>query len=80
MMSGEATILEGAAAEAANTALHSRYGWQYNIVPLLRLPGVKNVDSTLGLREKLRRATTKTLWPESAIVEVKLTSARAGNR
>jgi PPOX class probable F420-dependent enzyme len=79
-MSGEATVLDGSAAEAANAALRSRYGWQYNIVPLLRLPGVKNVDSTLPLREKLRRATTRTLWPESAIVEVKLASASAGNR
>ncbi|MDT5337223.1 MAG: hypothetical protein QOD90_2728 [Mycobacterium sp.] len=79
-MGGEATILDGSAAEAANTALHSRYGWQYNTVPLLKLPGVKNVDSTLSLREKLRRATTRTLWPESAIVEVKLTGARPSNR
>jgi PPOX class probable F420-dependent enzyme len=74
---GEATILDAAAAEAANTALHRRYGWQFNIVPLLRLPGVKNVDSALPLREKLRRATTRSVWPDSAIVEVKLTRADA---
>jgi PPOX class probable F420-dependent enzyme len=69
---GEATVLHGADAEAANRALHRRYGWQYNVLPLIRLPGVKNVDSTLPWREKLRRATSRTVWPESAIVEVKL--------
>jgi PPOX class probable F420-dependent enzyme len=69
---GEATILDGSAAEEANRALHRRYGWQYNVVPLLKVPGVKNVDHELPLREKLRRATARELWPDSAIVAVKL--------
>jgi len=69
---GRATIVDGPAAEAANVALHRRYGWQYNVVPLLRLPGVKNVDHALPLREKLRRATMNGVWPDSAIVEVTL--------
>lgn len=69
---GRATIVGGPAAEAGNAALHRRYGWQHNLVPLLRLPGVKNVHQTLSLREKLRRATTTDLWPDSAIVEVVL--------
>ncbi len=69
---GTASILDGEAAESANRQLHRRYGWQYNLVPLLKVPGVKNVDHDLALREKLRRATAKTLWPDSAIVEVKL--------
>jgi len=30
---GQATILSGAAADAANRALQRRYGWQYNVVP-----------------------------------------------
>jgi PPOX class probable F420-dependent enzyme len=71
-LSGEATILDGPAAEVANAALHRRYGWQYNTVPLLKLPGVKNVDHELSLREKFRRATAKTVWPDSALVEVKI--------
>ena len=69
---GRATIVDGPAADAGNTALHRRYGWQHNVVPLLRLPGVTNVHQTLPLREKLRRATTNDLWPDSAIVEVAL--------
>jgi hypothetical protein len=58
---------------AANRALQRRYGWQYDVVPLLKVRGVKNVDHALPLREKLRRTTTKSLWPDSAIVGVKLT-------
>jgi PPOX class probable F420-dependent enzyme len=69
---GRATIVDGSAAEAANAALHRRYGWQHNVVPLLRLPGVKNVHQDLPLREKLRRATMSGVWPDSAIVEVTL--------
>jgi PPOX class probable F420-dependent enzyme len=76
-ISGQASILSGAAADAANRALQQRYGWQYNVVPLLKVPGVKNVHGVLPLPEKLRRATTKTIWPDSAIVEVKLTRSDA---
>ncbi|WP_051574674.1 PPOX class F420-dependent oxidoreductase [Mycobacterium sp. URHB0044] len=77
-VTGTASILEGRAAEAANRELHRRYGWQYNVVPLLKVPGVKNVHSGLPLREKLRRATTRSLWPDSAIVEVKLDRSDPG--
>jgi PPOX class probable F420-dependent enzyme len=69
---GRAKIVDGPAAEAANAILHRRYGWQYNVVPLLRLPGLNNVDHALLLREKLRRARMTSLWPDSAIVEVTL--------
>jgi PPOX class probable F420-dependent enzyme len=71
---GEATILDGAAAQRADRVLHGRYGWQYHVVPLLKVPGVKNVDHDLPLREKLRRATSRTLWPDSAVVAVKFSS------
>jgi PPOX class probable F420-dependent enzyme len=67
---GRATILSGIEAEEANRALHRRYGWQWNIVPLLRIPGVTNVHRDLPLREKLRRARDRNVWPDSAIVRV----------
>jgi PPOX class probable F420-dependent enzyme len=70
---GQAAMLDAAAAERADRLLHRRYGWQYNVVPLLKLPGVKNVDHKLPIREKLRRAMAKTLWPDSAIIEVTFT-------
>lgn len=71
---GRARLLSGDEAQRGNTALHRRYGWQWNIVPLLKIPGVTNVHRELPLREKLRRARHRGLWPDSAIVAVDLTS------
>ncbi|MEZ0051875.1 PPOX class probable F420-dependent enzyme [Mycobacterium sp. MAA66] len=67
---GRAVILAGDDAVAANRALHRRYGWQWNIVPLIKIPGVNNVHRSLPLREKLRRARDRNVWPDSAIVRV----------
>lgn len=67
---GRATILSGAEATEANRALHRRYGWQWNIVPLLKIPGVNNVHAGLPLGEKLRRARDRKVWPDSAIVRI----------
>ena len=70
---GRATILSGIEAEEANRALHRRYGWQWNIVPLIKIPGVTNVHRGLSLREKLRRARDRKVWPDSAIVRIDFT-------
>jgi PPOX class probable F420-dependent enzyme len=69
---GRATVLSSAEAEAGNRALHERYGWQWNVVPLLKIPGVTNVHRDLSLGEKLRRARCRKLWPDSAIVRIEL--------
>ena len=69
-VAGQATILSGTEAEEANRALHRRYGWQWNVVPLIKIPGVTNVHVGLSLREKLRRARDRNLWPDSAIVRI----------
>ena len=71
-VAGRASLLSGPEAERANTALHDRYGWQYNVVPLLKIPGVTNVHAGLPLREKLRRARDRNVWSDSAIVRVDL--------
>jgi uncharacterized protein len=67
---GRATILSGSEAAEANRALHRRYGWQWNIVPLIKVPGVTNVHRGLSLRQKLRRARDRNVWPDSAIVRI----------
>lgn len=71
-VTGQARILSGDEAQRGNTALHRRYGWQWNIVPLLKIPGVTNVHRELPFREKLRRARHRELWPDSAIVAIDL--------
>jgi len=71
---GRAELLTGADAQAAEMLLHRRYGWQWNVVPLLRIPGVTNVHRDLPLREKIRRAGSRTLWPDSEIIRIQLTA------
>ena len=69
---GKATVLSGTEAATANDALRRRYGWQYTIVPLLKIPGVTNVHAGLPLCEKFRRARSRGLWEDSAIVRIAL--------
>ncbi|OBK78911.1 PPOX class F420-dependent oxidoreductase [Mycobacterium sp. 1165178.9] len=69
---GRATVLSGAEADRANRVLHRRYGWQWNIVPLIKVPGVTNVHQNLCAREKLRRARDRDVWSDSVIVRVEL--------
>ncbi|MCV7079036.1 PPOX class F420-dependent oxidoreductase [Mycobacterium szulgai] len=69
-MAGRATVLSGEEAERANRVLHKRYGWQWNIVPLLKIPGVTNVHRDLPFREKLRRARDRGVWHDSVIVRI----------
>lgn len=69
---GTAAILDGEAADLADRALHDRYGLQWNLIPLIKIPGVPNVHRDLSLREKFHRARAKSLWPDSAIVRVVL--------
>ena len=71
-VTGRATVLSGAEAARANRVLHRRYGWQWNIVPLIKVPGVTNVHQDLCAREKLRRARDRGVWPDSVIVRVDL--------
>ncbi|OBH02015.1 PPOX class F420-dependent enzyme [Mycobacterium sp. E2699] len=71
-VAGRATILSGADAERANRVLHRRYGWQWNVVPLIKVPGVTNVHRDLCVREKLRRARDRHVWSDSVIVRVDL--------
>jgi PPOX class probable F420-dependent enzyme len=72
VLTGRATILAGPEADDANRALRRRYGWQFNVVPLLKIPGVRNVHSGLSLGEKLRKACDRGVWADSAIVRVDL--------
>ena len=69
-VTGRATILSGNEAERANRLLHTRYGWQWNIVPLIKVPGVTNVHGDLCLRQRFVRARDRQVWPDSAIVRV----------
>jgi uncharacterized protein len=70
---GRAIMLSGEEAEQANRVLHRRYGWQWNIVPLVKVPGVTNVHRDLCLGEKFQRSRDRGVWTDSVIVRVELT-------
>ncbi len=69
-VAGRATILSGADAERGNGVLRTRYGWQWSVVPLVKVPGVTNVHQDLCVREKLSRARDRGVWADSVIVRV----------
>jgi uncharacterized protein len=71
-VAGRAAILSGGDAERANGLLRQRYGWQWNIVPLIKIPGVTNVHQDLCVRDKIRRACDRGVWADSVIVRVEL--------
>lgn len=63
-----ATVLDGKAAEEANVALHRRYGWRWNVVPMIPVPGVRQAKHGLSIRGRLRMMRHRRLWPTSVIV------------
>ena len=69
---GHARMLSGREAAEANRALHRRYGWQWNIVPMIKIPGITNGHEDLAVGEKLRRMRNRNVWPDSAIVRIDL--------
>jgi PPOX class probable F420-dependent enzyme len=69
---GRATILSDVEAERANRVLRKRYGWQWNILPLIKIPGVVNVHRDLSICDKLRYARNRAVWPDSIIVRMEL--------
>lgn len=71
-LAGHASVLAGGDAERGNRLLRERYGWQWNIAPLIKLPGVTNVHRDLSLRQKLRRSCDYGVWADSVIVRVDL--------
>ena len=62
------------AATDANRVLHRRYGWQWNLVPLIRIPGVTQVHAGLPWREKWHKARNRDVWDDSAIVRIDFSS------
>lgn len=66
--SGE--VLERTAAVAAEPILRRRYGWQWNVVPMISVPGVKSAHRGTPLRERFRLARATELWDASSILRL----------
>lgn len=52
--------------------LAERYGWQWNVVPMLRIPGVRNGHQGLSWRARLAHMRARDLWEGSSIIRVEL--------
>ena len=71
-LTGRAKILSGAEAQHGDDLLRARFGWRYNLLPLVKVPGVASVHTDLSLKEKLHRARQREVWSDSVIVRVDL--------
>ena len=75
---GRAEVLSRAEGVAVEHHLRTRYGWQWNIVPMIPIPGVTNGHGDLDLRERLAHARARELWVNSAIVRVTFDATDTG--
>ena len=56
----------------AETLLKERYGWQWNIIPMIPLPGLSNPHPELSIRERLVWARSGDPWPGTSVVRIDL--------
>lgn len=75
--SGRAEVLGRADGVALEHHLHTRYGWQWNIVPMIPMPGVNNGHGDLNLRKRLAHARARELWIDSCIIRVTFDTTNA---
>jgi len=68
---GTARVVDGVEADLADRRLAARYGWEWNVIPNLPIPGI-NDTSKIGARERLRRMRAFGVSERSCIVEVTL--------
>ncbi|CAN5777759.1 hypothetical protein BH24ACT3_BH24ACT3_12120 [soil metagenome] len=70
VLKGRTFITDDATAQRAHKLLADRYGWQWNIVPMIPIPGVKSAHRHLGLRERIRLMRAKELWEACSIIGI----------
>jgi len=70
VLRGRATVLDRAEGVAAEPVLRARYGWRWNVVPVIPLPGVQSAHRGATLRRRLRLARADELWAESSILRI----------
>ena len=75
VVTGTARVLPRSEAVEPERRMARRYGWQWNLVPLISVPGASTSSMKLSLRDywRLWRGATE-LWPEACVVECTLRS------
>ena len=70
LLEATAEVLPRQEAVALEPVLRARYGWQWNIVPMIPLPGVRSAHRGLPLRDRIALARAQELWAESSILRI----------
>ena len=69
---GTATVCEEPEQRHGEVLLKQRYGWQWNIVPMIPLPGLSNPHPDLSIRERFAWARSPDPWPGTCVVRIDL--------
>jgi PPOX class probable F420-dependent enzyme len=69
---GSASVCEETEQRHGEALLRQRYGWQWNVIPMIPLPGLSNPHPELSLRERLAWARSRDPWPGTCVVRIDL--------
>ena len=75
LLEATAEVLPRLEAVGLEPVLRARYGWQWNIVPMIPLPGDRSAHRGLPLRDRIAMARAQELWTESSILRITPTPA-----
>ena len=67
---GRALVCDPAEQRHAEALLKERYGWQWNIIPMVPLPGLSNPHPELSVRERIAWARSRDPWPGTCVVRI----------
>ncbi len=70
---GTAGICDEEERRHGETCLKERYRWQWNVIPMIPLPGLSNRDPDLTLKERITRARSKGPLPGTCMVKIDVT-------
>jgi PPOX class probable F420-dependent enzyme len=69
-VSGSARLVGESEQRHAEVLLKRRYGWQWNVIPVIPLPGLSNAHPELSVRERIAWARSRDPWPGTCVVRI----------
>ena len=70
---GTAAICDEEEQRRGEACLKKRYRWQWNVIPMIPLPGLSNPHPDLTLKERITRARSKDPLPGTCVVRIDVT-------
>ena len=74
---GKAIICDPVEQRHGESLLKARYGWQWNIIPMIPLRGLSNPHPELTIRERIEWARSTDPWPGTCILRIDLLDKEA---